>query len=174
MKLSATLLLVFLVPLFASIDLKPADSESKISFVIKNFGINVEGEIKGITGKIKWDETNPAAASFNVNVDVKTINTGIDMRDTHLKKEEYFNADKYPLINFTSTSVSTSTVSGNLTIKGITKPVSFPYTVSKSIKGTGFIFEGSFSLDRKDFDIGNSSFSLSNGVTVNLKVKANP
>ena len=96
------------------------------------------------------------------------------MRDTHLKKEEYFNVDKYPVINFTSTAVSSSTVSGNLTIKGISKPISFPYTVSKPLKGAGFIFEGSFSINRKDFDIGSSSFSLSDAVTVNLKVKANP
>lgn len=174
MKLIVTLLLTFLFPVIASVELKPADPESKVSFVIKNFGINVDGEIKGLTGHIKWDESNPSAASFNVNADVRTINTGIDMRDTHLKKEEYFNAGQYPVINFTSTSVTASTVSGNLTIKGVTKPVSFPYTVSKPIKGPGFIFEGSFSLNRKDFDIGSSSFSLSNDVTVNLKVKANP
>ena len=45
MKLIATLFLTILAPFFATLDLKPADSESKIGFVIKNFGINVEGEI---------------------------------------------------------------------------------------------------------------------------------
>ena len=48
------------------------------------------------------------ASSFNVSVDVNTINTGVDSRDSHLKKEEYFNAEKYPTINFASTSIEKS------------------------------------------------------------------
>lgn len=170
MKLTTLLLLSWLSPSIALTELKPVDTDSKIGFVIKNFGVNTNGEFKGLTGKIKWDESNPASSVFNVSVDVKTINTGIEMRDSHLKKEEYFNVTKYPTINFSSSAVTATNVTGNLTIKGISKQVSFPFTVSRA--ANGFVFEGSFTINRKDFDIGSSSFSLGNEVTVNLKVKA--
>lgn len=172
MKLTTVLLLAGLFPLFYATELRPVDTGSKITFVVKNFGININGELKGLTGKIKWDETNPAASVFNVSIDVKTINTGIEMRDSHLKEEEYFHVAKYPAINFTSTAVTSTDITGNLTIKGVTKQVNFPFIVSRTTTGTGFIFEGSFIINRKDFDVGSSSFSLGNEVTVNLKVIA--
>lgn len=170
MKLTTLLLLSWLFPLLPITELKPVDTDSKIGFVIKNFGINTNGEFRGLTGRIKWEESNPAASVFNVSVDVKTINTGIEMRDSHLKQEEYFNATKYPTINFISTAVTATNITGTLTIKGISRQVSFPFTVSRA--ANGFVFEGSFTINRKDFDLGSSSFSLGNEVTVNLKVKA--
>jgi len=155
---------------FTSSELKPVDANEAVTFTIKNFGINTNGELKGIRGTIKWDAANPSASVFNVTVDANTINTGIDMRDNHLRKEEYLNVEKYPFISFVSTAVSANNVTGNLTIKGVTKQVSFPFTVKPSTGG--FVFEGSFSINRRDFGVGGGSVSLSNSVTVNLKVQA--
>jgi polyisoprenoid-binding protein YceI len=155
---------------FTSSDLKPVDASEAVTFAIKNFGINTNGEFKGLKGTIKWDPSNPSASIFNVTVDANTINTDIDMRDSHLRKEEYFNTEKYPTINFVSTAVTANNVTGNLTIKGVTKQISFPFTVKPS--AGGYLFEGSFEINRKDFGVGGSSVSLSNNVTVNLKVQA--
>lgn len=161
---------VFMAMSFTSGDLKPVDTNEAVTFTIKNFGINTSGGIKGLKGIIKWDPANPSASVFNVSVDVSTINTGIEMRDSHLKKDEYFDVEKYPDINFVSTAVTASNLTGNLTIKGVTKQVSFPFTVKPS--NGGFLFEGTFSINRKDFGIGGGSVSLSNSVKINLKVQA--
>jgi polyisoprenoid-binding protein YceI len=169
-KFFTLILPAFFTMSFITADLKPVDATESVTFTIKNFGINTSGEIKGLKGTIKWDAANPSASLFNMSVDVNTINTGIDMRDAHLKKEEYFNAEKYPVITFISTAVNASNITGNLTIKGVTKPVSFPFTVKPS--NGGYLFEGEFAINRKDFGIGGGSVSLSNSVTVNLKVQA--
>ena len=166
-----TLLIASIVVMsFTSSDLKPVDANEAVTFAIKNFGINTNGEFKGLKGIIKWDASNPSASVFNVTVDANTINTDIDMRDSHLKKEEYFNTEKYPTINFVSTAVTANNVTGNLTIKGVTKQISFPFTVKPS--ASGYLFEGSFEINRRDFGVGGGSVSLSNNATVNLKVQA--
>jgi len=153
---------------------RPVDEKSKISFTIKNFGFNTPGTLTGLKGTIKFNPSDLPSSSFNVSVNVNTINTGIDARDSHLKKEEYFDAEKFPTINFVSTNITKDqngyVVSGNLTIKGVTKPVSFPFTIEN--QGNGMLFDGSFSINRKDFGVGGSSAVLSNTVNVTLKVFA--
>jgi polyisoprenoid-binding protein YceI len=169
--------LIFLIAASISIQAeqyKPVDSKSTISFTIRNFGINTSGSLTGLKGTIKFNPAALPSSSFNVSVDVSTINTGIDARDNHLKKEEYFNAEKFPTINFVSTNITKNqndySVTGNLTIKGVTKSISFPFTVQN--QDNGLLFNGSFSINRKDFGVGGSSAVLSNTVNVNLKVFA--
>ena len=161
---------------FAVINLKPADNEGAVTFTIKNFGINTKGSFKGLKGSVNWDAANPSASSFNVSVDAKTINTAIDARDKELKQEAYFNADKYPVITFTSTQITGDNgnyhVTGNLTIKGITKTISFPFTAASS--GAGYTFKGEFTINRLDYNIGGNSMVLSDNADVNLNVQANP
>ena len=154
--------------------LKPIDSKSEVKFTVKNFGINTPGTFSGLKGTIQFNPSTPSSASFNVSVDVNTVNTGIDMRDNHLKGEDYFNAEKYPTISFVSTGVKADNngyiVSGQLTIKGISKPVSFPFTAVQ--QNGGMLFTGDFSINRKDFDVGGGSAVLSNNVDISLKVFA--
>ncbi len=157
---------------FALVNLKPADSDEAVIFTIKNFGINTKGELKGLKGTIKWDAAKISNSSFNVSADVNTINTGIDMRDNDLKKETYFDAKKYPAINFVSTSVAADAVTGNLTIKGVTRSIFIYYTVKPS--GNGYLFEGEFSINRRDFGVGGGGMVLGENVNVKLKVQANP
>ena len=167
------LLLLFLSGIisYAAVNLKPVDADDSVTFVIKNFGLNTKGEFKGLSGNIKWDAANPANASFDVSVDVKTINTGIELRDKDLQNEKYFNTAKYPTINFKSTAVKADNVTGNLTIKGVTKTISFPYTVTSS--GKGFLFKGEFNINRRDFGVGGGGV-LGDNVDVTLQVQANP
>ena len=151
---------------------KPVDEKSEVMFTVKNFGFNTPGSLKGLKGSIKFNPSDIVASSFNVSVDVNTINTGVDARDSHIKKEEYFNAEKFPLISFISTKITKSqdsyTVTGNLTIKGVTRSISFPFTVQS--QDNSLVFSGNFTINRKDFDVGGSSAVLSNTVDVSLKV----
>jgi polyisoprenoid-binding protein YceI len=165
------LFILLSVNLFSfSSEFKPVDKTDSVTFVIKNFGINTKGEFKGLNGTINWDASNPENSSFDVSVAVNTINTAIEMRDKDLKEATWFDAAKYPAINFKSTKLTATHVTGDLTIKGKTKQVSFPFTVTPA--SSGYLFEGTFSLNRLDFGIGSSSFSLSEKVEVKLKVYA--
>jgi polyisoprenoid-binding protein YceI len=157
---------------FAFVDLKPVDNDGAVSFVIKNFGINTNGNVKGLRGTIKWDAANPSASQIDATVDVTTLNTGIEMRDKDLMEEKYFDAAKYPTIKFTSTAVSATSITGNLTLKSVTKSITFPITVTPN--GNGYQFEGKFNINRRDYGIGGGSMVLSDEVKVTLKVQANP
>jgi polyisoprenoid-binding protein YceI len=154
----------------------PVDKGSSIKFTIKNLGINTTGSISGIKGSIHYDVSNPLAASFNVTIDAATVNTGNSLRDEHLNKESYFNYKKYPTLSFVSKNVSINPsthslrVTGTLTIKGVSKEITFPFTVEP--QGDGLLFKGTFPLNRRDFSVGSSSLILSDDLTVSLTVFA--
>ncbi len=155
-----------------AVNLKPLDNDGAVTFVIKNFGLNTSGSVKGLKGTIKWDAANPSASQISASVDVSTLNTGIDMRDKDLKEEKYFDLPKYPTINFVSTAISGNNITGNLTLKGVTKSITFPFTVTPS--GSGYLFEGNFSINRRDYNVGGGSMVLNDVAKVTLKVQANP
>ena len=154
--------------------LVPADDKSAVIFAIKNFGIKTGGNFKGLSGQIEFDKSSPDNALFNISIDAATVNTDNSSRDNHLRKEEYFDTEKYPKITFRSSKVSGKdngfTLSGKLTIKGIEKNISFPFTVTP--KDDGFLFEGSFQINRRDFKIGGNSMVLGDEVTVTLSILA--
>ena len=124
-----TIILSF-VFLIARSQLVPTDNESRVHFVIKNFGIKTGGDLTGLKGTIKFDPNNPTASSFDVTVDASTIDTDNNTRDGHLKKEDYFDVNKFPVIKMVSTNILRTNkpgryqFNGNLTIKSTTKSVS--------------------------------------------------
>jgi polyisoprenoid-binding protein YceI len=169
--------LVLFTTAFTVIDLKPVDKEDAVTFTIKNVGINTNGSLSGIKGAIKWDEADPENSIINVSVDVSTINTGIENRDDHLRREEYFNVEKYPTITFDSHQITPAAdgnfnVNGILTIKGVAKNITFPFTVTNT--NSLYVFEADFTINRLDFNVGKNSMVLSNDVKVKLKVEAAP
>ncbi len=171
----ALLLTIFLcASAFAVLSLKPVDSADAVTFVIKNLGINTKGELGGLKGTIEWNEENPAESKIAVTVSVTTINTGIDKRDEHLKREEYFDAEHYPDIKIISTSITKSNngylLAAALTIKGISKNISIPFTAAKSAEG--YAFSGKFTINRRDFGVGGNSVVLSDNVEITLNVTA--
>jgi polyisoprenoid-binding protein YceI len=152
------------------------DEGSKVKFVIKNFGINVGGTFAGLTGTITFDPASLATANFTVSVDAKTVDTDTKARDNHLRKAEYFDVEKYPRLSFRSTKVTTTTKEGYLymygviTIKNVSKEISFPFT--QTSKDGGILFEGKFDLNRRDFGVGGKSFSMADDLTVELSIFA--
>jgi polyisoprenoid-binding protein YceI len=154
----------------------PTDAGSKVRFVIKNFGINTGGTFEGLAGSVVFNPANLAGASFNVSVDAKTVDTDMEARDNHLRKEEYFDVEKYPKLSFRSTKITTTNKEGYLfmfgviTIKNISKEISFPF--KQTSKDGGILFEGEFKLNRLDFGVGGKSFSMSDELNVELSIFA--
>lgn len=151
----------------------PQDKTSQVNFMVTNLGFDVDGSFKNINGKIIFDENNLSASSFDVAVEATTINTGNNTRDKHLRGKDYFDAAAHPQIRITSTRIARSVTAGsyvlfaNLTIKGVTKEVSFPF---KATQETGGIrFTGAFKIKRRDFGVGGRS-TISNDVDIKLNV----
>jgi len=177
-KFPLTLLLLTII--FSSIaqNYKPADEGSKVHFVIKNFGINTGGDIKGLNGSIQFDPANLKTANFNVSVDVKTIDTDNGTRDEHLRSDSYFDVEKYPVITIKSTKINKTNKStagwyyftGTLTMHGVTKTILFPF--SATVKGDSYLFEGKFELDRLAYGVGQNSSVMGKVVKVSLSVLA--
>ena len=176
LKISFTAIALFVTIVSFGQTYTPTDAGSKVYFVIKNFGINTGGTFDGVAGSITFDPANLSAASFNVTVDAKTVDTDIEARDNHLRKAEYFDVEKYPKISFRSTKITATNKDGFLymfgviTIKNVSKEISFPFT--QTSKDDGILFKGDFKLNRKEFGVGGSSFSLSDDVSVQLSIFA--
>ena len=162
--------------LFAQRIITPMDEGSKVHFVIRNFGIKTGGDFSGLKGTIKFDLTSVSTWVFDVTVESASINTDNDTRDGHLKKAEYFDVKKYPAIHMVSSKILTTEIVGvyqfigNLTIKAVTKPIQFPFKVNSS--NGGYLFTGSFEINRRDFGVGGSSISMSDDLNVSLSVFA--
>jgi polyisoprenoid-binding protein YceI len=174
MRKTITLLCLVLITRFGFAQLHPVAKESTVQFTIKNFGFNVGGSFSGIQGEIGFNPDDPANARFDVSVDASTINTDNNMRDGHLRGEDYLKVESYPRIRFVSLRIKGTRkghyeMTGNLTIRDKTKEISFPFTAEP--RGSGYFFTGSFKINRKDFGVGGSS-TISDQLTVDLKVLA--
>jgi polyisoprenoid-binding protein YceI len=169
-----SLFLSLFITRHAVAQMQPQASGSTVQFKIRNLGFNVTGMLSGLAGQIRFDPAHLDDAAFDVTVEAGTINTDNGMRDDHLRGESYFNAQRYPRIHLVSGKISPGKknsflFTGQLTIKDHTKEVSFPFTVSEA--GGVYRFQGAFTINRKDFDIGGFS-TISDQLEVTLDVTA--
>jgi polyisoprenoid-binding protein YceI len=147
------------VPQLSSWALDPENSSAE--FVCKHVLSSVRGLVARPSGTVTIDEATPANSRVNATLDVNLINTGVEERDTHLKSADFFDAAKYPTITFASTGVSKSSatsyaVVGNLTLHGVTKPVTLAVALSAPFNHAGGIrrgIEATTSINRRDFGI---------------------
>ena len=137
-------------------------------------GVTVTGRFTGQKTTLVFDSADLAKSELVGSVEVATIKTGIDKRDRDLQATNYFNADKYKLIELRSTKLykKDAQYAGmfNVTIKGITKQIEIPFEYNKT--GNDAEFKGSFPLNRRDFGVGGSSMMMSDNLTVNISIKA--
>ncbi len=140
-------------------------AHSGVEFSIKHLGVStVRGSFSGVTGNVVWDDKNVAGSKVEATIDAKTVNTGQAKRDEHLKSPDFFDAEKYPTLTFTSTSVKRNgdgklQIVGDLKLGGQTKPVTLdvdgPAAPQKGMGGktvSGFSATGV--LKRSDFNFG--------------------
>ena len=158
-------------------------THSQIQFSVRHMMISkVRGEFPKFSGSISLDENNPATASLDITIDVSSINTREAQRDGHLKSPDFFNVEVYPNITFKSTSVkvtgsNTAVLTGDLTIRDVTKPVSLDVEFlgfAKSPWGTtnaGFTASGK--INREEFGLGWNVALETGGVLVGKDIELN-
>jgi polyisoprenoid-binding protein YceI len=149
-------------------------AQNAVKFRIKNAGFTVPGYFSSFKPYVSWDKANPSAAKFSGTVDVNTVNTSNSARDKHLKATDFFDVAKYPSMKFESTSVTSVSsdrinITGKLTIKNVTKTVTFDTKVSKS--GSKTIFESTLLINRLDYNVGASSWTLANDLYIDLHIE---
>jgi polyisoprenoid-binding protein YceI len=156
-------------------------AHTNVGFSAKHLVIStVSGRFKDFTGTIVYDEKNIANSSVTGTINSGSIDTGNQDRDNHLKSADFFDAEKYPEITFKSTKVEKSgdgaKVTGQLTIRGVTKEVTFPANVIGPIDAPGGskkigISAGPLTINRQDYGISWSKKMDSGGLVVSDEIK---
>ncbi|HEY4323679.1 MAG TPA: YceI family protein [Mucilaginibacter sp.] len=130
---------------------KSQDWKISDNYAIKFDGGDPSGEFKGLKGAINFDPNDLPSSKFDVSIDVASINTGNGMKNTHAKSDKWFDAEKYPTIKFTSSSITKASAgflaTGTLDIHGVQKQVNIPFTFDNNE------FKGSFEVNRMDYNV---------------------
>lgn len=139
----------------APFNIDPAHSQ--INFVAEAKFISCHGFFEKWDAEVNLDPQKIESSSVKINIDAASINTRIAQRDTHLKSKDFFAVDQYPKITFLSKSVSKTgasnySVTGDLTIKGVTKEVQVPLE-QVFYENNRSRFRGSFQISRKEFGV---------------------
>lgn len=162
-------------------------NHSRLGFTVTHLVIShVSGnfkqfEVKAVTAKPDYSD-----AKIEVTAQIASINTDVEQRDTHLKSPDFFDAQKYPTLNFKSTSLknvkgNVYKLIGNLTMHGVTKPVKLNVTFEGKAKDpmskkdiAVFTIKGM--LKRSDFGVGTSGFAsiVGDEITINASVELSP
>lgn len=160
---------------------------SELGFSVKHLGVSkVRGSFNDYDGVIKWDAQRPEKSYFEGTAKVKSIETKNQKRDEHLRSSDFFSADQYPVITFKSKKIEKKDnvyhVTGDFTLKGVSKEVSFPLTVNGPIKDfqgkERLGFEGGFTINRQDYGMAfnalleSGALVVGNEVDIHLLVEA--
>ncbi|NHN55316.1 YceI family protein [Calidifontibacter sp. DB0510] len=151
----------------------PAHSE--IAFTVRHLMVSkVRGKFEDFTVTVNTGE-QLADTTVDAVVQMASVNTGVADRDNHLRTNDFFEIDKFPTMTFKATQVTADTLVGDLTIKGITRPVSFDLDFggvgSDPWGGTRAGFEASTEINRKDFGVTIDMPLEGGGAVVGDKVK---
>lgn len=146
---------------------------STIRFSIENAGIEVSGTIETVETKILFDPRFLSQSLIEATADPATITTGISIRDKHLKRSDYFDVNKFPVMRIVSKTFrkeGKNKFAGefNLTIKNITKPVTVNFI--RKPEGRTTRYSGTFTINRLDFNLGDQSLILNDNVRVEVDV----
>ncbi len=136
---------------------------SFVNFAVKHSGISfVDGTFKKFEGTISSTKADLTDSKINFSADVASISTNVEMRDNHLKTDDFFNAEKYPKMTFESTSFKKKQnnnyiLTGKLTIRDVTKDVQFNVVYGGTIKdqqgNTKAGFLATTKVNRLDYNI---------------------
>lgn len=174
MKRIVALVIPLLIFVNVALAQKVVVLKSNIKFQVKYLGVNTGGTINSLQANMAFNPDKLDSSTIEAILDVKTVNTDNDLRDGHLRSDEFFDIAKYP--NITMKSISFKHKSGdkytgqfNLTIKDKTKVFEIPFTYTTATANTA-TFKGGLKLNRLDFGIGSSSLVLGNEVSVSIEV----
>ncbi|EPL7638766.1 YceI family protein [Acinetobacter baumannii] len=171
------------VTLAAPVDYKIDPTHTATVFSWNHFGFSTpSANFSDIQCVIKVDNAKPANSSVNVTIPLSSVNTNVPALDKEFQEEAWFNAAKYPNITFKSTKVETKDkkhfkITGDLTVKGITKPVVLDAVLNKQgehpmAKVPAIGFNATTSFNRSDFGLGNYVPNVGDKITVNITTEA--
>jgi polyisoprenoid-binding protein YceI len=162
-------------------------THSEVLFRVRHLLSRVGGQFRDFAGTITFDPARPENSRVEVTIKAASIDTAVADRDAHLKSDDFFAVDAYPELTFVSdrvvpTGSDTFTVSGTLTIRGVSRRVDLPVTylgVARDPWGAEKLgFEAAVNLNRKDFGLTwnaaleTGGFLVGDDVNVTLNVQA--
>jgi polyisoprenoid-binding protein YceI len=161
-------------------------AHSSIGFRVKHMGlVEVPGYFRDFTGAINYDAKDVSKSTVEFTAKTTSVDTGVEGRDKHLRSADFFEVEKHPDMTFKSTTVEKKgnqwMITGNLTMKGVTKQVSFPFNIAGFLpgeRGTRMGATAETSINRKDFGVNygntlpNGTPQLSDDVKVVLNIEA--
>lgn len=153
--------------------------KSAIAFTYKQMGVAVDGRFRRFSSHLSFDPARPAAARAAFDVELASVDTGAPEGDEEVATIAWFNTRAFPSARFVSTGVralggNRYEVSGQLSIKGKTQEVVVPATFTA--QGNSGVFDGSFTIRRGDFSIGEGSWAkfdiVANEVLIKFRITA--
>ncbi len=154
--------------------------QSGIAFSYKQMGVAMDGRFKRFSSELAFDPAQPTKAKAAFDVDLASIDTGGAESDEEVAGKSWFNTRAFPKASFVSTAVrplaaNRYEVSGKLSIKGKTQDIVVP--ASFTPQGKNGVFEGSFTIRRGDFSIGEGPWAkfdiVANDIQVKFRITAN-
>ena len=176
LKQSFLLFLLITVSSIYAQDWTQDKTKTQVSFKIKNFGVNVDGEFGDVKIKTNFDTTNIENSYINAVISVKSISTGIESRDEHILEEDYFDEANHKKISLESTKIEIKEggdyiLHANLTIKGTTKKIKIPLIAL--LVNDNLVIKTSFKINRKDYKVGGGSLVMGKNVTIEVQYTGN-
>lgn len=153
--------------------------KSAIAFAYQQMGVKMDGKFRKFSSQLRFDPAKPATAAASFDVDLLSIDLGSGEAEQEVAGKPWFNSKAFPTARFVSSAVkplggNRYEVAGKLSIKGKTQDIVVPATFVEQGK-TG-VFNGSFTLRRGDYAIGEGSWSkfdiVANDVTVSFRIAA--
>ena len=154
-------------------------AHTDIAFVARHAMVTkVRGTFDEFEGSVVVDEANPSASVAKAVIKTASVNTGNEDRDGHVRGDDFFSVEQFPEMTFESTSFdiqgNSGTVTGDLTLKGITKPVTLDVEIfgveEDPFGNTRIGFEASTKINRKDFGVDFQAPLGSGGVLVSEQI----
>lgn len=149
---------------------------SEVTFSATSRIMNATGSFHRLAGEVSVDPKDLATAKITLSIEADSIDTGIGMRDNHLRSEDFLDVRQFPMITFESLRVEAAgrraTVVGRLTIHGVTREVAVPVDVS--LTDVALVASGEFVVNRRDYGITYQSFvnPVGNAVRVAFTFRA--
>jgi polyisoprenoid-binding protein YceI len=157
-------------------------SHTTVEFVAKHMMITtVKGRFAELTGTIVADETNLSESSVEATMQAASLDTRSEQRDAHLRSPDFLDVERYPEVTFKSTGISGTKdsfeLTGDLTIRGVTRPITLDVTFEGEGKdpwgGTRASFSAHGKFDRRDFGLTWNVALETGGILVSNEVKIN-
>lgn len=159
-------------------------NHSQVEFTWNHFGYsNITARFDALEGTFVYDAENPSASSVTASVAIDSLDSGVDKLDTHLKSPDFFDLARFARAEFRSTKVEAAgegrlALTGDLSIHGVTRPVTFQVTVNKigdhpmkKVPSAGF--DAATTIRRSDFGMAMAVPDVSDEITIEVTIEAN-